>query len=143
MHRHFPRILVVLSILASGLAFAPHVDLPAERFSWHLYADAYEPSPAPSPVQVSIQDFVFTPGTILIPAGTTVRWTNNDSVSHTVTSRSGLFDSGSLASDEVFEYRFDVPGTYSYFCSIHPSMQDGTIIVANQVTNIYLPIVMK
>lgn len=144
MHR-LPRILIALTVLVSGLALTPYVDLPKERLSWQLYADVYEPSTA----QVSIQSFAFTPDTILISVGTTVRWTNNDSLDHTVTSINGTvtsnsesFDSGPLAPGESFEHRFDVPGTYRYICTIHPSMQ-GTVIVAEQVSEVFMPIITK
>ena len=85
-------------------------------------------------VDISIQDFSFTPSSKTINAGDTVRWTNNDSVSHTSTSgtggtANGTWDSGTLASGQSYSRVFNDEGTFSYFCSIHPSMT-GTIIVA-------------
>ncbi len=142
--RHLPRILIAVGILVSGLAFAPYVDLPAERFSWQLYAGAYEPPR----VQVSIQNFAFNPDTILIPVGITVRWTNDDTAAHTVTSKDGLFNSptlaavGSLASEDRFEFQFDTPGTYAYSCTFHPAMQ-GTVVVTSQINQTFLPIIIK
>jgi plastocyanin len=67
------------------------------------------------------------------PPGTTVTWTNEDNVPHTVMSGtrdnpSDLFDSGNVEPGEVFTYTFDEAGTYDYFCSIHPGM-NGTVIV--------------
>jgi len=137
MHR-FPRIVLALAVLMSGLALAPSIALPSEPFSWQRYAGAYQPSP----IQVNIQNFAFAPNTILIPVGTTVRWTNKDPVNHTVTSSTGLFDSGILGPGQSFEFRFDTPGTYSYTCTLHPGMA-GTVIVANQVLTVYLPIITK
>ena len=136
--RWYPRLLIALAILASGLALTPQVALPMERFSWQQFADAYQPTP----VQVSIEDFAYRPATIIIPVGTTVRWTNNGSVQHTVTDSQGTFDSGVLEPGQSFERSFDVPGTYSYICTIHPSMQ-GTVIVAEQVFEHHLPVIMK
>jgi plastocyanin len=136
--RWSPRILIALVILVSGTALTPYIDLPTEQFSWQLYEAAYEPSP----VEVEIEDFAYTPDPVLIPVGTTVNWTNKDAVEHTVTSDTGVFDSGNLEPGDSFEFRFDVPGTYPYHCEIHPSMQ-GTVIVSNQVFNSFLPIIMK
>ncbi len=76
---------------------------------------------------VSIKNFAFDPQTITIKTGTTVTWTNDDSVLHTVTS-DGNFDSGTLDKDETFSYTFDEEGTFSYICTIHPRMT-GKIIV--------------
>jgi plastocyanin len=60
--------------------------------------------------------------------GTTVTWTNNDSVTHTVTADAGAFDSGALSPGHTYSFTFRTSGTYSYHCSIHRSMT-ATIIV--------------
>jgi plastocyanin len=86
-------------------------------------------SSTPSGNSVSIVNMSFSPGTITVAINSTVTWTNNDGVAHTVTSTTpGLFDSGSLASGKTFSYTFSVAGTYAYKCSFHSSML-GTIIV--------------
>jgi len=77
---------------------------------------------------VQIQNFAFTPQTLEVPVGTTVTWTNLDTVAHTATADDGTFNSGNLNPHESFSFRFDKPGTYVYNCSYHPNMQ-GTIIV--------------
>ncbi|HYH11566.1 MAG TPA: ScyD/ScyE family protein [Thermomicrobiales bacterium] len=77
---------------------------------------------------VQIHNFSFTPQTLEVPAGTTVTWTNLDSVAHTATADDGTFNSGNLNPNESFSFRFDTPGTYVYNCSYHPNMQ-GTIVV--------------
>ena len=77
---------------------------------------------------VQIHNFAFTPATLEIPAGTTVTWTNLDTVAHTATADDGTFDSGNINPNESFSFQFDTPGTYVYNCSYHPSMQ-GTIVV--------------
>lgn len=84
-------------------------------------------------VNVSIVDFAFTPKTITVPVGTTVRWINNGSAPHTVTSTSSprAFDSGTLNSGDSFEFTFKTAGQFPYRCSIHPSMT-GTVIVEGQ-----------
>jgi plastocyanin len=78
---------------------------------------------------VSIQNFAFNPVTITISKGQTVTWTNMDNVPHTVTSTTGVFDSGSISSGQTFSYTFNNAGTFEYSCTIHPSIPHGTVIV--------------
>ncbi|MBU0981812.1 cupredoxin domain-containing protein [Patescibacteria group bacterium] len=75
---------------------------------------------------VSIESFSFNPGVLNVSKGETVTWTNNENAAHTVTS--DLFDSGQMKNGESYSYTFDAPGTYEYYCGIHPSMT-GTINV--------------
>ena len=79
-------------------------------------------------VEVKIDNFSFSPATITIPAGTTVRWTNRDDIPHTVVSDKEIFKSKPLDTDDQFSYTFTKPGTYDYFCSIHPKMT-GKVVV--------------
>ena len=81
-----------------------------------------------APVEVKIDNFSFSPTTITVPAGTTVRWTNRDDIPHTVVEDKEKFKSKTLDTDEQFSYTFTQPGTYSYFCSIHPKMT-GKVVV--------------
>jgi plastocyanin len=95
------------------------------------YRDGGQPEAPEKPIEtarVEIRNFAFQPATIRVKVGTTVTWTQQDSIPHTVTSRTGLFDSGSLSLGETFEYTFDELGTYEYYCTIHPSMT-GRVIV--------------
>src|SRR5579872_3332766 len=86
-------------------------------------------TPAATDAIVKIDNFSFSPATITVPVGTTVRWTNADDIPHTVVSDDKTtFKSKALDTDEQFTYTFTKPGTYSYFCSIHPKMT-GTIVV--------------
>jgi len=87
--------------------------------------------PAGGPVQadaVVIHNFAFGPQAVMVKAGTTVRWTNNDTEAHTVTSDTGVFNSPVLQPGASYSYTFGKPGTYSYHCSIHPFMI-GKVIV--------------
>ena len=77
---------------------------------------------------VAIADFAFSPATLMITAGDTVTWTNEDQIEHTSTSTTGAFDSGLLAQDESFSVTFTTQGTYDYLCTPHPSMT-GQIVV--------------
>lgn len=77
---------------------------------------------------VAVDNFSFTPAQASVPAGTTVRWTNRDDVPHNIVSTERQFKSPVLDTGEQFSYRFDRPGAYKYFCSIHPRMT-GQIVV--------------
>lgn len=82
----------------------------------------------PASPEVSIGNFSFGPGTLTVPVGTTVTWTNRDDTPHTVVSTEGVFKSKVLDTDEKFSFRFDKPGRYAYFCSLHP-MMTGNVLV--------------
>ena len=85
--------------------------------------------PAASEQQVKIDNFTFAPQTITVPVGTSVRWTNADDIPHTVVSDDKTtFKSKALDTNEEFSFTFTKPGTYSYFCSIHPKMT-GKVVV--------------
>jgi plastocyanin len=89
------------------------------------------PAPtAAADVSVAISNFAFVPPAVTIPAGTTVVWTNNDSVSHTVTSDTGIWDSGSLEKSGSFRYTFTTPGTFAYHCIPHPYMTASITVTA-------------
>lgn len=77
--------------------------------------------------EITIADFAFS-GVESVNVGDTVEVTNNDSVSHTWTADDDTFDSGALATGDTFEFTFEEPGEYSFFCSFHPQMT-GTITV--------------
>jgi amicyanin len=76
---------------------------------------------------VKIGNFTFGPQELKVKAGTTVTWTNEDDIPHTVVSADG-FRSKALDSEDKFSFTFTTPGTYKYFCSLHPHMT-GTIVV--------------
>jgi plastocyanin len=77
---------------------------------------------------VSIEGMAFNPQTLTVAVNTTVTWTNNDGVTHTVTSDSSVFNSGNLVAGGTFSYKFTTVGTFTYHCSIHQYMT-GTVIV--------------
>lgn len=79
----------------------------------------------------------FEPATLSIPIGATVKWTNEDSTLHTVTSGSAagaesgtIFDSSYIAGGKTFEWTFSNVGTFEYYCTLHPFMT-GKLIVVN------------
>ena len=77
---------------------------------------------------VKIDNFNFTPPTLVVEPGTTVTWTNADDSPHSVHEMDGRFKSAALDTDDRFSQTFSAPGQYQYFCSIHPRMV-GKIIV--------------
>jgi plastocyanin len=83
---------------------------------------------------VSIRDYSYQPGTLTVAAGTTVTWTNDGNVPHTVTSNERTFDSGDIAPGGTFSYTFNQPGSYPYHCSLHPSMQGQIEVTSGTVT---------
>jgi 3',5'-cyclic-AMP phosphodiesterase len=79
--------------------------------------------------QVVVDNFSFAPAMTAVAAGATVTWTNRDDVPHNIVSTNQKFKSPVLDTDEQFSHTFDAPGTYKYFCSIHPKMT-GQVVVA-------------
>src|SRR5579859_6248399 len=77
---------------------------------------------------VTIDNFSFAPETLTIPVGTKVTWTNKDDIPHTVVESGHKFKSSALDTDESFSYTFDQPGTYEYFCSLHPKMTARIVV---------------
>ena len=88
------------------------------------------PALASDPISIGIDNFVFNPAAITVSAGTTIVWTNRDDIPHTVTDAAHPpgFRSAALDTDDSFSFTFMKPGTYRYFCSLHPHMQ-GTVVV--------------
>ncbi len=86
------------------------------------------PQVTPGPNEVIIQNSAYDPGTITVTTGTTVTWTNKDAITHTVTSNTGLFDSGNISPNGTYPHTFTAAGSYPYHCTIHPYMT-GTVIV--------------
>jgi amicyanin len=77
---------------------------------------------------VQIDDFAFSPPSLTVKAGTKVTWRNKDDIPHTVASSTRLFKSGALDTDDNYSFTFNEPGSYQYFCSLHPHMT-GKIVV--------------
>jgi plastocyanin len=78
---------------------------------------------------VSIHNFTFAPQTLTVKAGTAVTWNNKDDTVHGIASDNNAFPrSKALDTDDIFAFTFTTPGTYKYFCYVHPYMK-GTIVV--------------
>ena len=81
--------------------------------------------------EVKIDNFTFGPQQVTVKAGTTVVWTNGDDIPHTVTSKSGIFKSKALDTDDKFSFTFTTPGTFPYFCALHPHMTGSIVVEAS------------
>jgi plastocyanin len=77
---------------------------------------------------VKIDNFTFNPPLLTVPVGTTVTWINEDDIPHAIAATSKTFKSKALDTDDKFSFTFTAPGTYEYFCSLHPHMK-ATIVV--------------
>jgi amicyanin len=91
-------------------------------------------APATDP-EVDIDQFTFTPQRLTVKAGTTVTWSNEDDVPHTVASSSKVFKSKALDTGGKFSFTFTTPGTYDYFCSLHPHMTGAVVVEAASGSN--------
>jgi plastocyanin len=108
----FNRIFLLAALVCWGAVTSPHP----------VHADDS------ATFTVAIKDFEFSPRLLTIRAGSKVTWVNKDEEPHKVVEVNSAFTSRPLDTDAGFVYQFDTPGTYSYFCSLHPHMT-GKIVV--------------
>ena len=131
--------IVILGLVCSGCSSSSY-DSPAPTPS-PIPAPTPSPIPAPAPApsgssaSVTIPtgaavlgDRAYNPDGINVAVGTTVTWTNTDTVSHTSTSDASGWDSRIVAPAGQFSFAFQTAGTYRYHCAIHPGMI-GTVVV--------------
>lgn len=113
-------VLLLLLCMAAGCSSSP------------AQATAAPAQPAPTGGNtVMMKNFAFDPPALTVKTGTAVTWVNQDSATHTVVSDTGSpesFSSEPLPNGGTYTRTFSAPATYSYHCSIHPSMK-GTITV--------------
>ncbi len=108
-------------------AVATMTETPTATMTETAVATTAQPT---SIVNVSISNFNFVPQTVAVTNGTTVTWTNNDTVAHTVTSvTSGVFDSGPISPGATWSYTFNQTGSFEYECTIHSYIPHGTVTV--------------
>jgi plastocyanin len=81
-----------------------------------------------SAANVELQSFAFSPQSLNVKKGTTVTWTQMDSAPHTIVSDTGLFESPQLSKGQTWSFTFNDAGTFSYHCSIHPSMTAKIVV---------------
>lgn len=138
------RISLIVSILILSLALVA-CSYSNSGTAQQTPNNAYSKNPAATPPQnvdstmpasdseiiVGMTASSFTPDVLTIKAGTTVTWTNESSLTHTVTSDTDLFDSGNMGKGDTFSYTFTTAGTYTYHCIPHKAYMIGTIIVTD------------
>jgi plastocyanin len=142
----FPRTILVLALVGLGLALPGCGDDDASNgdgSGGSAATTAPEPSgetPEPSgnasapsddavrAEKVEIVEFAYDPDPVTIEAGGKVIWTNRDSAPHTATADDGSFDTETLEEGKLKSESFKEPGTFTYFCEIHPTMH-GTVEV--------------
>lgn len=121
-------LLVTLSLTAcSGSDTATEPETTTTTAATTTSAEAPTTAPASPTLSISIAGFRFS-GDDTGSVGDAVQVTNSDNVGHTWTATDGAFHSGVVSSGETFTFTFDQPGTYDYFCQIHPEMT-GTITI--------------
>jgi nitrite reductase (NO-forming) len=115
-------ILMISILLALGLLLNPAITTTSafsQGDSVYIAPRAADPN----------NDQSFVPQFISMPIESTVSWTNDDSIQHTITSdEEGLFVSGPISPGDTFDNTFDTPGEFGYHCSIHPWMT-GRVMV--------------
>ena len=114
--------------IAGHIRFAAALAVAAFAVAATLPAASARAAETEVKIEVKIDNFAFAPQRIVVQAGTTVTWTNADDAPHTVVSTTKLFKSSALDTTDKFSFTFATPGTYEYFCSLHPHMT-GTVVV--------------
>jgi plastocyanin len=125
-------VVVVIILVVGGIALAMHHKSNNSMSTMNMSSSSSSSSGStPSATNaVTIDNFAFSPADITVKAGTTVTWTNKDSVTHTVTENDGKTgpNSGDLASGKSYSFTYASAGTFKYHCSIHAEML-GTVTV--------------
>jgi plastocyanin len=115
------------AVVAAALGGATGIALAATTLAGT--AQSASPAMQANANAVSIDNFTFTPQTLKVPAGSTVTWTNKDDIPHGIASENNAFArSKALDTDDSYSVTLTAPGTYKYFCYVHPHMT-GTVIV--------------
>jgi amicyanin len=139
-------IVVVALVVVSGCTQpAPSQQQPASPTPTPVVAHTSQqtsPSPPITPISqapvsantITIKNFAFDPQTLTVNAGSTVRWVNYDRVTHRIVfidsaGRDTDVDSNPLSASQSWSSKFDKPGTYDYYCTIHTDMKGKIIVV--------------
>lgn len=118
----------ILKRAAAAGAAKASTQAKAENRGANESANANKGTAASSQVQVSIDNFAFTPQTLAVKKGTTITWVNHDDIPHTVDQDSHIFASSVLDTNQKFQHVFPDAGQFPYYCRLHPKMT-GTVIV--------------
>ena len=122
MHSLFGRLFARRALVLATLA-GPLVGM-ALAFSLVPARNAHSAAPA----TITIDNFTFGPQELDVGVGTTVTWVNHDDIPHSVVNGGKAFRSKALDTDESYSFTFTTPGTFDYFCGLHPHMV-GKVVV--------------
>ena len=117
-----------MTIIARSIRVAAALAVAAFAVAATLPAASARATETELKIEVKTDNFAFAPQRIVVKAGTTITWINADDAPHTVVSTAKLFRSSALDTTDKFSFTFATPGTYEYFCSLHPHMT-GTVVV--------------
>jgi plastocyanin len=105
-----------------------------QQSSSGMMGDQQTPANQGTPVtgitHLTMQNYMYQPANIQVRTSTTVTWTNQDNVAHSVTFKNGMKGSGLLSQGQSFSSTFNTPGTYQYYCTVHPSMVATVTVVS-------------
>ncbi len=136
-----PSAKAALAAFTSGLHQAQKAGTVSTAKTVHVAKAAHaakvvKPAAVAGSIAVQIKSYAFSPTTLTIKTGTKVTWTNYDTAPHTVTVDSGpvKFNSPTLQKGDSFTYTFTAPGTYSYYCAVHPDMTAKVVVTGTTST---------
>jgi len=88
-------------------------------------------APLPATNEVSLNRMAFFPNVLTVKTGTTVKWINSmvDQLDHTVNANDNTFSSQALKPGDSFSHTFSTPGSYMYFCALHPEQMRARVEV--------------
>ena len=139
MKFHWYKIVLIATLGLAGILFGQDGKLStaagqsgsAESMAGHRAAPAAPVQTAEKAAaanEVSIEDFAFTPASLTVSVGTTVTWTNRDDDAHQVYATNDLFKSSPMDTNDKFSFQFKAPGTYPYYCKLHPQMKAQIVV---------------
>ena len=123
------RRIIVVAVLAAAAAGCSSSSSPSSSPSTTTTTTSTTSSTVSIPSNArSLTSTAFGTNPLVVAAGTTVTWMNNDSIAHDSVADGGQWNSGILAPGQSFQFRFATAGTFAYKCTIHPNMV-GTVTV--------------
>jgi plastocyanin len=127
-------ILLALALAACGSSGDGTSTQGGESSATTSEASGSAPAPSGEAVRaakVKIVEFVYGPDPVTVQVGGKVTWQNEDTAPHTATADDGSFDTGTIEQGKIKSETFKQPGTFTYFCEIHPTMH-GTVEVVEK-----------
>jgi len=109
-----------------------NLNAPGSRMGWAEDGAKGARVAAASDKVVRIDNFTFIPDRLVVRAGETVTWVNEEDIPHAVAATDKTFRSRALDTDDKYSFTFTSPGVYEYFCSMHPHMKATIVVEAGQ-----------